>query len=93
VSPATYTPKHLAERILTSKSAVEGERKQVTVLFVAALGRLHRGRGESDGTYHHDHAARDLVDKILSGLSEPGLHRGLETSPDIQEILAHGADR
>ncbi len=32
--PQHYTPKHLAERILTSKSALEGERKQVTVLFV-----------------------------------------------------------
>jgi len=28
-----YTPGHLAERILTSASALEGERKQVTVLF------------------------------------------------------------
>ena len=37
-SPASYTPKHLAERILTSKSAVEGERKQVTVLFVDVSG-------------------------------------------------------
>ena len=37
-SPAAYTPKHLAERILTSKSAVEGERKQVTVLFVDVSG-------------------------------------------------------
>ena len=32
-SPEAYTPKHLAERILTSKAALEGERKQVTVLF------------------------------------------------------------
>jgi class 3 adenylate cyclase/tetratricopeptide (TPR) repeat protein len=32
-SPQAYTPKHLAEKILTSKSALEGERKQVTVLF------------------------------------------------------------
>src|SRR5262245_24323605 len=31
--PQSYTPKHLVEKILTSKSAVEGERKQVTVLF------------------------------------------------------------
>ena len=31
--PRDYTPKHLAERILRSKSALEGERKQVTVLF------------------------------------------------------------
>ncbi|TMB59903.1 MAG: zinc ribbon domain-containing protein [Chloroflexi bacterium] len=35
-SPQTYTPKHLAEKILTSKSALEGERKQVTVLFAEA---------------------------------------------------------
>ncbi len=32
-SPQAYTPKHLAEKILTSRSALEGERKQVTVLF------------------------------------------------------------
>ncbi len=32
-SPTSYTPKHLAEKILTSRSALEGERKQVTVLF------------------------------------------------------------
>jgi hypothetical protein len=31
--PRSYTPKHLAEKILTSCSALEGERKQVTVLF------------------------------------------------------------
>jgi class 3 adenylate cyclase/tetratricopeptide (TPR) repeat protein len=32
-APRRYTPPHLAEKILTSKSALEGERKQVTVLF------------------------------------------------------------
>jgi hypothetical protein len=32
-SPESYTPKHLAEKILNSKAAIEGERKQVTVLF------------------------------------------------------------
>ena len=32
-SPESYTPKQLAEKILTTKSALEGERKQVTVLF------------------------------------------------------------
>ena len=37
-SPESYTPKHLAEKILTSKAALEGERKQVTVLFVDASG-------------------------------------------------------
>jgi len=32
-NPESYIPKHLAEKILTSRSALEGERKQVTVLF------------------------------------------------------------
>src|SRR5262245_8503990 len=37
-SPQSYTPKHLVEKILTSRSALEGERKQVTVLFVDVSG-------------------------------------------------------
>src|SRR2546425_4219181 len=37
-SPEAYTPKHLAEKILRSASALEGERKQVTVLFVDVSG-------------------------------------------------------
>jgi class 3 adenylate cyclase/tetratricopeptide (TPR) repeat protein len=32
-SPLAYTPQHLTEKILTSRSALEGERKQVTVCF------------------------------------------------------------
>jgi len=40
VSPKSYTPQHLVEKILTSKSAVEGERKQVTVLFADIKGSL-----------------------------------------------------
>jgi hypothetical protein len=39
-SPETYTPKHLAEKILTSKAALEGERKQVTVLFADLKGSM-----------------------------------------------------
>ena len=35
-----YTPTHLAEKILTSKSALEGERKQVTVLFADLKGSM-----------------------------------------------------
>jgi class 3 adenylate cyclase/tetratricopeptide (TPR) repeat protein len=37
-APTGYTPKHLADRILTSRSAIEGERKQVTVVFVDCAG-------------------------------------------------------
>src|SRR4030095_8643421 len=39
-SVSSYTPKHLAERILTSKAALEGERKQVTVLFADLKGSM-----------------------------------------------------
>ena len=37
-APLAYTPPYLAEKILTSKSALEGERKQVTVLFADLKG-------------------------------------------------------
>jgi class 3 adenylate cyclase/tetratricopeptide (TPR) repeat protein len=37
-SPQAYTPRHLAEKILTSRGAMEGERKQVTVLFTDVSG-------------------------------------------------------
>ena len=37
-APHSYTPKHLADKILNRRSALEGERKQVTVLFVDVVG-------------------------------------------------------
>src|SRR5262249_23014941 len=39
-SPEPYTPPHLIERVLTSRSALEGERKHITVLFVDVKGSL-----------------------------------------------------
>ena len=33
MSPISYTPPHLAERILAQRSALEGEHKRLTVLF------------------------------------------------------------
>jgi ribosomal protein L40E len=41
-APASYTPRHLAEKILTSKTALEGERKLVTVLFADLKGSMAR---------------------------------------------------
>jgi class 3 adenylate cyclase/pimeloyl-ACP methyl ester carboxylesterase len=38
LAPTSYTPKHLADKILTSKEALEGERKLVTVLFADVSG-------------------------------------------------------
>jgi class 3 adenylate cyclase len=46
-APETYTPKHLAEKILTSKAALEGERKQVTVLFADLKGSMSLTKGRS----------------------------------------------
>ena len=38
--PLAYTPQYLAEKILTSRAALEGERKQVTVLFADLKGSM-----------------------------------------------------
>jgi hypothetical protein len=57
-SPETYTPKHLAEKILTSKAALEGERKKVTVLFADLKGsmeeEMHLYRGGISGMCNHN---------------------------------------
>ncbi len=39
-APLSYTPRYLAEKLLTSKTALEGERKQVTVLFADLKGSM-----------------------------------------------------
>src|SRR5947207_9124732 len=39
-SPEAYTLSHLAERILTARSALGGERKQVTVLCAVGKGSM-----------------------------------------------------
>ena len=40
--PRAYTPRHLADRILTARGALAGERKQVTVLFTDIRSRRDR---------------------------------------------------
>jgi class 3 adenylate cyclase/tetratricopeptide (TPR) repeat protein len=49
-SIASYTPKHLAEKVLKARSAIEGERRQVTVLFadIAGFTTLAEGRDPED---------------------------------------------
>jgi class 3 adenylate cyclase/tetratricopeptide (TPR) repeat protein len=39
-SPDSYTPPYLAEKILTARPALEGERKQITVLFADTRGSM-----------------------------------------------------
>jgi len=67
-SPEAYTPKHLAEKILTSKSALEGERKQVTVLFADMKGSMEL-LAERD-----PEEARKLLDPVIEHMME-AVHR------------------
>src|SRR5262245_48633362 len=43
--PCAYTPRHLVEKILTTRSALEGARKQVTVLFVDVADSMRVAEG------------------------------------------------
>jgi class 3 adenylate cyclase/tetratricopeptide (TPR) repeat protein len=67
-SPEVYTPKHLAEKILISKSALEGERKQVTVLFADMKGSMEllADRDPEEG--------RKILDPVLEHMME-AVHR------------------
>jgi class 3 adenylate cyclase/tetratricopeptide (TPR) repeat protein len=67
-SPAAYTPKHLADKILTSRSALEGERKQVTVLFADVKGSMELAEQVDAEAWHQ------IMDRFFAILSD-GVHR------------------
>src|SRR5262245_57072553 len=67
-APETYTPKHLAQRILNSKAALEGERKQVTVLFADLKGSMEL-LADLD-----PEEARKLLDPVLELMMEAVHH-------------------
>ena len=50
--PQAYTPRHLADRILRARGAVEGERKDVTVLFADVKGSMKLAEALDDETWH-----------------------------------------
>jgi hypothetical protein len=79
-SPETYTPKHLAERILTSKAALEGERKQVTVLFADLKGSMEL---LADRDLEE---ARKILDAVLDRLME-AVHRYEGT---VNQVMGDG---
>jgi len=64
----SYTPTHLAEKILTSRSALEGERKQVTVLFADVQGSMDLAESVDAEEWHR------ILDRFFAILSE-GIHR------------------
>src|SRR6266404_3346666 len=67
-SPDSYTPKHLAEKILSSKSVLEGERKQVTVLFADLKGSMELLADRDP------EEARKILDPVLERMME-AVHR------------------
>ena len=79
-SPERYTPKHLAERILTSKAALEGERKQVTVLFADLKGSMELLADRDP------EEARKLLDPVLERMME-AVHRYEGT---VNQVMGDG---
>jgi class 3 adenylate cyclase len=67
-SPESYTPSHLAEKILTSNAALEGERKQVTVLFADLKGSMELLADRDP------EEARRLLDPVLERMMEAVHH-------------------
>lgn len=64
----SYTPKHLADKILNNRSALEGEKKQVTVLFADVKGSQDLAEELGAEDWH------EVLDRFFSILSE-GIHR------------------
>jgi class 3 adenylate cyclase/tetratricopeptide (TPR) repeat protein len=79
-SPNTYTPKHLAEKILTSKAALEGERKLVTVLFADLKGSMELLADRDP------EEARKLLDPVLE-LMMDAVHRFEGT---VNQVMGDG---
>ena len=79
-APEAYTPKHLAEKILTSKAALEGERKQVTILFADLKGSMELLADRDP------EEARKLLDPVLEHMME-AVHRYEGT---VNQVMGDG---
>jgi class 3 adenylate cyclase/tetratricopeptide (TPR) repeat protein len=79
-APLSYTPSHLAAKILTSKAALEGERKQVTVLFADLKGSMEllADRDPED--------ARAMLDPVLERMMA-AVHRYEGT---VNQVMGDG---
>jgi class 3 adenylate cyclase/tetratricopeptide (TPR) repeat protein len=79
-APLAYTPAYLAEKILTSKNALEGERKQVTVLFADLKGSTE--------------LIRDLDPEQARAILDPALHAMMEAvhryEGTVNQVLGDG---
>jgi class 3 adenylate cyclase len=79
-APETYTPKLLAEKILTSRAALEGERKQVTVLFADLKGSMELLADRDP------EEARKILDPVLERMMD-AVHRYEGT---VNQVMGDG---
>ena len=79
-SPLRYTPGYLAEKILTAKATLEGERKQVTVLFADLKGSMELLAD------HDPEEARQLLDPVLERMMA-AVHRYEGT---VNQVMGDG---
>jgi class 3 adenylate cyclase/tetratricopeptide (TPR) repeat protein len=79
-APVAYTPKHLAERILTAKAMLEGERKQVTVLFADLKGSMELLADRDP------EEARKILDPVLAHMMD-AVHRYAGT---VNQVMGDG---
>ena len=79
-APDAYTPQHLADKILTSKAALEGERKQVTVLFADLKGSMELLADRDP------EEARKILDPVLERMME-AVHRYEGT---VNQVMGDG---
>ena len=80
VEPQTYTPAHIADKVRTSRAAMVGERKQVTVLFADLKGSMEL-LGDRD-----PEEARRLLDAVLERMME-AVHRYEGT---VNQVMGDG---
>lgn len=80
LTPQSYIPSHLAEQILTSRTALEGERKQVTVLFADLKGSFELLAGR------HPEEARAILEPVLDSMMD-AVHRSEGT---INQVMGDG---
>jgi class 3 adenylate cyclase/tetratricopeptide (TPR) repeat protein len=79
-APEAYTPPHLAEKILTSRSDLQGERKQVTVLFADLKGSMELLADRDP------EEARKILDPVLERMME-AVHRYEGT---VNQVMGDG---
>ena len=78
--PLAYTPPYLAEKIRTSRGALEGERKQVTVLFADLKGSMELLADRDP------EEARQLLDPVLERMMA-AVHRYEGT---VNQVMGDG---